>query len=74
MEIRIDCASKIVIEDDVLISEDVKIFSHIHEIASRRLRSEQGYQIRDELIIGRDAWISANAIIFPQEKKSVEAR
>ncbi len=69
VNIRIDCASKILIGNDVLISEDVKIFSHFHNITSRKSRSEQGYTIRDSLIIGNDVWISANAIILPQVKR-----
>jgi len=68
-DVRIDCASKIQMGNDVLISEDVKIFSHIHNIRSKKPRSEQGYQIRETLVIGDDVWISANVIILPQVQR-----
>lgn len=67
--VQIDCSADVIIEDEVWISQNVQIFNHIHEINSKDLKRLQGVNISNGITIGRDSWISANAIILPNVNK-----
>lgn len=61
---EIDYSGGLTIEDDVWISQDVLIETHAHVITSRALKSAQPI-VTQPLVIGRDAWIGAKAVILP---------
>lgn len=57
------------IEDEVWISEDVKIFNHTHKIDSIELKRLQDIIFTPYMEIGKDAWIGSSAIILPKVQK-----
>jgi acetyltransferase-like isoleucine patch superfamily enzyme len=62
--VEIDYSGGILIEDDVWISQFVLIETHEHIIADKRVKKEQPVRL-NKLIICRDAWIGAYAVILP---------
>lgn len=63
-EITIDYSGTLIIEDQVTISEGVKIYSHTHDLHKLSHREEDN-AIPTETIIRKGAWIGASAIILP---------
>ncbi len=64
--VEIDYSGGVAIEDDVWISQNVLIESHTH-VVSGRPKAEWGLS-RSPLLIARDAWIGANAVIMDSVK------
>lgn len=61
---EIDYSGGIVIEDDVWISQYAIIETHKHVVASRELKEKQPLEL-NSLVIMKDAWIGAFAVILP---------
>jgi acetyltransferase-like isoleucine patch superfamily enzyme len=57
--------ARLVIADDVLIGPNVIIVTANHGFAQRDVRVGDQPQIEQDVLIGRDAWIGANAVILP---------
>ena len=66
--VTIDCSSKIVIEDNVWISENVSVLNHEHIIDGSEWKNSKAIELTEGLTIGEDAWIGANSIILPKVK------
>lgn len=64
--VMIDCSSKVVIEDNVWISENTKVLNHEHQIKGREWKKSKEVNITDGLVIEEDAWIGSNVIILPK--------
>jgi len=61
----LDLTSNITLSNDVLVQEDVKIFTHKHDWSDHRKR-RKGHEIfiKKDLFIGEDVFIGANSIIL----------
>lgn len=64
VESMLDYSGGIEIGDDVWISQNVKVFTHIHPINGEQLKRTQKITFH-RLIIGDDAWLGAGCIILP---------
>lgn len=65
-QVTIDCSSKVVIGDNVWISEHSRILNHEHRIQGRQWKESKAVDVTEGLEIGEDAWIGSNVIILPQ--------
>jgi acetyltransferase-like isoleucine patch superfamily enzyme len=65
---KIDYTGELIIEDNVMISEEVKIFTHIHDINSHK-DIKKTKIIPTKLVIEKYVWIGTGAIILPTVKK-----
>lgn len=60
----INCREKIVIGDDTIIGENVKLYDHNHRFSKKnRLKSKQGFKT-SPIIIGNNCWIGSNVVIL----------
>lgn len=61
----INCKNEIVVGDDCIFGENVKIYDHNHSFSdySRPIR-EQGYKMKN-VVIGDNCWIGSNVVILP---------
>jgi len=66
--ITLDCTGGLRIEDEVWVSDRAMIYTHLHVTASRILKNKQKMR-RIPLVIERDAWIGANAMIYPRVRR-----
>lgn len=66
--VLIDCSAKILIEDNVWISENVSILNHEHIINGHEWKQSKAIELTEGLAIGEDAWIGAGTIILPKVK------
>lgn len=62
----IDYTGKVILEDDVWLSEGCQIHSHIHRLDSNRIKRLKGDVIPTTIILRKGCWLGANAIILPQ--------
>lgn len=62
----IDYTGKVILEDDVWLSEGSQIHSHIHKLDINRIERLKGNVIPTSIVLRRGCWIGANAIILPQ--------
>ena len=59
----INCMYKIIIGDDCIFGENVKIYDHNHNYKNNTLIREQGFST-NEVIIGNNCWIGSNVTIL----------
>ena len=64
--VTIDYSGNVVLEDHVWISEGTLVFTHDHRFPGPGLKVETEELITRPLVIERDAWIGADALILPQ--------
>lgn len=64
--VKIDCSSPLLVEDNVWISENVSILNHEHNIDAREWKASKDVRKTQGLTLGEDSWIGAGAIILPQ--------
>ena len=62
---EIDYSGSVEIYDNVEISTDVKIFTHIHKLCSNRIAHDKSTIYSTKLVIEENATIGAEAIILP---------
>lgn len=62
---EIDYSGKVVIGDNVWISEGVQIHTHNHLLTATRITDEKANIVPTEIYIGNNAWIGARAVILP---------
>lgn len=55
--------SKVVIGDDTLIGENVKIYDHNHKFNRKNKVAKQGFSVGD-ITIGKNCWIASNVTIL----------
>jgi len=67
--VKIDCSSPVTIEDNVWISENVLILNHEHIIQGKELKKSKNVCITEGIVIEKDAWVGANALILPQVRR-----
>jgi len=60
----LDFSGGLEIGDDTWISQNVFVFSHTHQVTSRKLKAEQPI-IYTPIKIGKDCWIASNVTILP---------
>lgn len=65
-DVSIDSSSKIVIEDNVWISENVSILNHEHIIDGREWKKSKAIEQTEGLVIREDAWVGAGSMILPK--------
>lgn len=63
----ITCRKKIIIDDNCLLGENVKIYDHDHIFSKEDIISNQGF-INEDVIIGKNVWIGSNSIILKGSK------
>lgn len=61
----INCKNEIIIGDDCIFGENVKIYDHNHIFANyTQPIYKQGYKT-EPIVIGRNCWIGSNVVILP---------
>lgn len=61
--VSINCMKKIVIGNNCLFGENVKIYDHNHIFNEKKLIKEQGFKCK-EIKIGNNVWIGSNCVIL----------
>lgn len=61
---KIDYSGKVVIEDDVWISENTSIYTHTHALDEHRINKKKAEITPTSLKIKRGCWIGANSMIL----------
>ena len=59
----INCLHKIIIGDNCLFGEGVKLYDHNHNYSGAEPINRQGYSL-GEIIIGNNCWIGSNVVIL----------
>lgn len=65
----LDCSRPIRICDYVWLSHNVQLLGHFHEIEGRELKKNQRIYAASPLVLERDCWIGANAIVLPRVRR-----
>lgn len=64
--VSIDCSGKVLIGDNVWISENSLILNHEHIINGKEWKKSKAIELTDGIKIGDDVWVGANVTILPQ--------
>lgn len=67
--VAIDYSGKVIIEDDVWISEGAQVHSHIHKLTKDRIKRNGSGIVPTEIVLRKGCWIGNHAIILPQVKE-----
>lgn len=59
----LNCRDSIIIGNDCLFGEGVKIYDHDHEFRKKGLIKEQGF-VKEGISIGNNVWVGSNCVIL----------
>lgn len=68
MNCIVDYSGSITIEDDVWISHNSQIYTHVHEVTRTREPKEEQPVTSSPLLIKKESWIGGNVMVLPSVK------